>query len=102
MRNGGSQTYDMMETLKIIPIWAYYNPDPLSKTLLFKNVTSITGAWVTMGIEGQNDILLYISEVVATGNSRNAEMVCTYFTLQKKLTPIASPLPTTMYHTTDC
>ena len=55
-----------------------------------------------MGIEGQNNILLYISEVVATGNSRNAEMVCTYLALQRHITLIAFLLRTTLHNNTAC
>ena len=55
-----------------------------------------------MGTEGQNDIFLYISEVTETGNSRNAEMVCTYLALQRHLTLIAFPLRTTLHNNTSC
>ena len=55
-----------------------------------------------MGIEGQNYILLSISEISATGNSRNVEMVCTYLELQRHLTLIALPLRTTLHNNIAC
>ena len=55
-----------------------------------------------MGIEGQNDILLSISEIAPTGNSRNAEMVCTYLALQRHITLIAFLLRTTLHNNTSC
>ena len=48
MKNSGSQKYDMMGTVNIIPIYAHYNPDSLTNIILFEDVSYIPAEQVTM------------------------------------------------------
>ena len=48
MKNIGSHKYDMIGTVKTIPIYAHYNPDSLANIILFEDVSYIPAERVKM------------------------------------------------------